>query len=270
MIQPQQPAQETIGIKDRDRRQGPPIEQALLIKEPRPVQEHPDILQTTIPDVVVHPREGQILPSIPPIGPIQAATIIAIVGNIANFEKASEPKAYFGWAPKRPQTGVSFDRTKPSKRGVRPMKQMLFLMVGRAFTLECEWARIYQRLLPRLAIYDERTKDYRGKLSVIGRIAGQMATMIFALLKTDDKTLSQVPSCQEPPPPMLYDPAIHRKHQEGHYLLTGQMVRQQRDFPKPCWNCGDGFRRRLDIHGRLSENPYGASFSRDVLLLFPL
>ncbi len=97
------------------------------------------------------------------------------------------------------------------------MKQMLFLMAARATILECEWARIYQRLLPRLATYDERTKDYRGKLRVIGRIAGQMASMIFALLKTDYETLSQLPSGQEPPPPMLYDPAIHRKHQEGHY-----------------------------------------------------
>lgn len=173
-----------------DRQQGLLIEQGLLIKELRVVQEHLEILQTTISDVVTNSREGQILLSIPPIGPIQAATIIATVGNIATFEKASELKSYFGWAPKRAQTGVSFDRTKLSKRGVRPMKQMLFLMVGRAITLECEWARIYQRLLLRLATYDERTKDYRGKLRVIGRIAGQMATMIFALLKTDYETLA--------------------------------------------------------------------------------
>src|SRR5437879_2675044 len=68
------------------------------------------------------------------------------------------------------------------------------------------------------AIYDERTKDYRGKLRVIGRIAGQMASMIITLLKTDYETLSQGPPNQEPPP-MLYDPATHRKHQEGHYRL---------------------------------------------------
>jgi hypothetical protein len=97
------------------------------------------------------------------------------------------------------------------------MKQMLFLMALRATTLEGEWAHIYQRLLPRLAIYDERTKDYRGKLKVIGRIAGQMASMIFALLKTDQELLSQVPVGQEPPSPMLYERAVHRRHQEGLY-----------------------------------------------------
>ncbi|MBO0791624.1 MAG: hypothetical protein J2P36_11845 [Ktedonobacteraceae bacterium] len=51
---------------------------------------------------------------------------------------------------------------------------------------------------------------------MIGRIAGQIASMIFALLKTDQELLSQIPQGQEPPPPMLYDQATHRRHQEGH------------------------------------------------------
>jgi transposase len=234
LLKLQQLAAETIGVKDGDRQQGLLIEQALLIKELRIVQEHLEILHTAISDVVTNSREGQILLSIPPIGPIQAATIIATVGNIANFEKACELKSYFGWAPKRSQTGVSFDRTKLATRGARPMKQMLFLMAARATRLECEWARIYQRLLPRLAIYDERTKDYRGKLRVLGRIAGQMTTMIFALLKTDQELVSQVLPGQELPPPMLYDPAIHRKHQEGHYrsLKPGTLPRKIIQLPK--------------------------------------
>ena len=97
------------------------------------------------------------------------------------------------------------------------MKQMLYLMALRATTLDCEWARIYRRLLPRMATYDDRIKDYRGKKKVIGRIAGQMTSMIFALLKTDQETLSRVPSGENPPPPMLYDPEVHRRHQEGSY-----------------------------------------------------
>lgn len=97
------------------------------------------------------------------------------------------------------------------------MKQMLYLTAARSITFECEWARIYQRLLPRMGIYDERTKDYRGKKRIFGRIAGQMASMIFALLKTDQETVSQVPPGEAPPPPMLYDAQTHRKHQEGHY-----------------------------------------------------
>lgn len=235
VIQLQELARETIGTRDVDRQRSLTIEQKQLIRELRIMLEHLEQLHEEITSIVAASREGQILLSIPPTGPIQAATIIATVGNIGNFERAGELKSYFGWAPRRDQTGVSFDRTKLSRRGTRPMKQMLFLMAVRATTLDCEWARLYQRLLPRLATYDERTKDYRGKLRVIGRIAGQMASMIFALLKTDQEMLSQVLPDQEPPPPMLYDPAIHRKHQEGHYrsLKPGTQPRMIIQLPRP-------------------------------------
>ncbi len=159
LLQLQRLAGATIGIKDVDRQRGLVLEQGLLIKELRLIQEHLALLQTTMTDIVTNCREGQILLSIPAIGPIQAATIIATIGNIANFEQASELTSYFGRAPKRDQSGSSFDRTALSKRGVRPMKQTLFLMAMRAVTLDGEWANMYQRLLPRLAVADERTKD---------------------------------------------------------------------------------------------------------------
>src|SRR5258708_19423096 len=110
------------------------------------------------------------------------------------------------------------DRTNLSQRGVRPMKQMLFLMASRATTLDCEWARIYQRLLPRLCTYDERTRDYRGKKKALGRIAGQMASMMYALLNTDQETLSQVSPGEIPPPPMLYPPQTPQTHPQGSHL----------------------------------------------------
>lgn len=210
------------------------LEQGLLIRELRLIQEHLETLHTTITDIVQNCREGQILLSIPPIGSVQAATIIATIGNITNFTKACELKSYFGWAPRKKQTGISMDRTNLSQRGVRPMKQMLFLMASRATTLDCEWARIYQRLLPRLCTYDERTRDYRGKKKVLGRIAGQMASMIYALLKTDQETLSQVSPGEAPPPPMLYDRETHRKHQEGSYrsLKPGTQPRKILQIPR--------------------------------------
>ncbi len=217
LLELQRLADKTIGVTDLDRQRGLVLEQGLLIKELRLIQQHLEELQTTITDIVQNCREGQILLSIPPIGPVQAATIIAAVGNIANFGKACELKSYFGWAPRKKQTGVTMDRSNLSTRGVRPVKQMLFLVAARAVTLDCEWARIYQRLLPRLCTYDERTRQYRGKKKVLGRIAGQIASMIYALLKTDQETLSQVPAGEAPPPPMLYDRETHRKHQQGSY-----------------------------------------------------
>jgi Transposase IS116/IS110/IS902 family len=234
LLRLQQLARQTIGITNMDRLRGLKVEQELLIKELRLVQEHLERLDMEIADIMKSCREGQILLSIPAIGEGAAATIIATIGNIANFEKASELKCYFGWAPRQDQTGVSFDRTRLATRGVRPMKQMLYLAAARSVTFECEWARIYQRLLPRMGTYDERTKDYRGKKRIFGRIAGQMTSMIYALLKTDQETLSQVSPGEAPPPPMLYDPEVHRKHQEGHYrsLKPGTQPRKILQLPK--------------------------------------
>ena len=234
LLRLQQLAQQSIGITNVDRLRGLKVEQELLIRELRLIQEHMERLDTEIADIVRNCREGQILLSMPPIGVVQAATIIATLGNIANFEKASELKCYFGWAPRRDQTGVSFDRTKLTRRGVRPMKQMLYLMAARSTTFECEWARVYQHLLPRMATYDERTKNYRGKKRVLGRIAGQMTSMIYALLKTDQETVSKVPPGEAPPAPMLYDPEVHRKHREGHYrsLKPGTEPRKIIQLPK--------------------------------------
>lgn len=114
------------------------------------------------------------------------------------------------------------------------MTHMLYLMAARATILDCEWARIYQRLLPRMGMYDERIKDYRGKKKVLGRIAGQMASMIFALLKTDQETLNKVSPGQEAPAPLLYDVEVHRKHLEGQYhsLKPGTQPRKIIRLPK--------------------------------------
>src|SRR5262249_50834301 len=129
--------------------------------------------------VVAHAREGQILTSIPGIGPIHAAAIIAAVGNIRHLRTAAALKAYFGWAPKRAQSGVSLDRDALAQTGVRTIKQMFFLIVCNAIQQQdSAWRQRYERLLPRLGSYDERKQAYRGKTRVLVRIAGQMTPMV--------------------------------------------------------------------------------------------
>src|SRR5207248_2804035 len=141
--------------------------------------------------------------SIPPIGSIMAATIIAAIGHINNISKASELKSYFGWAPKRTQTGTSYDRTSLTRTGTRSMKQMMYLIVWKAIGTETEWAHIYQRLVPIKCSYDERTRSYKGKGKVIGRIAGQMICLIYARLKKDAEVLSKAQPGSTPPEPIL-------------------------------------------------------------------
>jgi hypothetical protein len=113
------------------------------------------------------------------------------------------------------------------------MKQMLFLCVAHAIQLDCEWAKLYERLVPKKCMYDERKRAYRGKLKVIGRIAGQMIEMVYALLKQDAEILSQIPQGQEPPPPILYDPEIHKRHRNGEYRPIKNVPRHRKVIRLP-------------------------------------
>jgi len=151
------------------------------------------------------------------IGPIQAAMIIAAIGTIANFERASELKSYFGWAPVVSQTGKTFDRASLTRAGTCTMKQVMFLVVANAVRRDTEWAKLYKRLVPLKSSYDKRTRTYKGIIKVFGRIAGQIIEMIYALLKQDYEVLSKVLPGEKPPEATLYDPAIHQSHWQGHY-----------------------------------------------------
>jgi hypothetical protein len=210
-------AGQSIGTKELPRQRGLVLEQSQLIRELRLLQDHIEQLEAEIRTSVEQAREGKILTSIPGIGTIQAAAILAAMGNVLNFEHASQLKAYFGWAPQEERSGTSVDRVQLTQGGSRQMKQMLFLCVASAIQLDCEWARLYERLVPKKCSYDERTQRYRGKVKVMGRIAGQMIEMIYALLKQDAEILSQLGPSEEPPDPILYDPEIHQRHRNGAY-----------------------------------------------------
>jgi hypothetical protein len=82
---------------------------------------------------------------------------------------------------------------------------------------ECEWAKLYKRLVQQHCRYNERKQDYEGKLVVMGRLAGQIIEMIYAFLKVDADLLKKYPPRGLVPEPMLYDPAIHQAHRQGHY-----------------------------------------------------
>ena len=217
LMELQRLAAQSIGTKDLTRQRGLVLEQTQLIKELKLLQEHIEQLETEIRTIVEQAREGQILRSMD-IGHIQAATIIAAIGSIENFSNAGQLKSYCGWAPVRDQTGTTFDRTHLTRGGTRMMRQIMFLIVVRVIQQpESEWGKLYERLVQARCPCDERTGERKGKIRVIGRVAGQMIETIYALLKTDAEVLAKVPPSKEPPPPTLYDPALHRRHREGYY-----------------------------------------------------
>jgi hypothetical protein len=101
------------------------------------------------------------------------------------------------------------------------MKQTMYLIVWRAIQWDAEWKEIYERLVSRKCRSDERTRRLIGREKVIGRLAGQMTSVIYALLKKDQELLSHLAPGAEPPEPQLYDPEIHRQHRMGQYQSLG-------------------------------------------------
>lgn len=224
--QVQQLAAHSIGTKDAARQHGLVLEKALLIQELRLLQNHLERLEGEIGQIVEQSREGQILTSIPPISPLYAAAIIATIGSIGNFEGAAHLKSYFGWAPTRAQTGVSFDRTRLTKGGSREMKKVMFLVAWKAIQTDTECAKLYKCLVPRLCSYDDRMQAYKGKGKVLGHSIGRLIVLIFALLKKDYEVLSQLSPGTEPPAPTLYDPQLHHRHRTGTIRHSQEKVRR--------------------------------------------
>jgi len=150
------------------------------------------------------------------------------MGSIANFACAADLKSYFGWAPKREQTGSTYDRTRLTQGGSREAKRAMYLSVWKAIQTDTEWAKLYKRLVPRLCAYDERTQSYKGRGRAIGHVAGRLITLIYALLRYDYEVLSHLTPGTEPPEPMLYDPEVHRQHRTGHYRPLKRRARANR------------------------------------------
>ena len=202
-------AKHTIGTKDTSRLIALSLEQKQLIKELQMLTEHIEELDAKITHAVSESREGKILTSIPVIGSMQAAMLIAGIGSIANFSSVAKLRAYAGWAPRQDQTGTSFDNMVLSKDGNRMLKHTLYLIALNSIKLDTPWRILYNRLVPLKCTYDERVGRYRGKMKVIGRVIGQMVTVIYTLLRRDYDAVLATPLGKEPAPPELYDVKRH-------------------------------------------------------------
>jgi transposase len=125
-------AADSIGVRSEDRVRGLVFEQAQLIEEVEVLSRHLERLEAELTLVVAVSREGQILTSIPGIGAIPAATSSASIGNIANFTRPTQLKAYVGWAPAMAQSGRTLDRSRLSPRGSPLMKRTMYLVAWKA------------------------------------------------------------------------------------------------------------------------------------------
>jgi len=140
------------------------------------------------------------------------------IGSIDNFPSAATLKAYFDWVPQIAQSGTTMNRAKLARGGTRTMKQMMLLIVAQTIRLKTnEYAALYERLVQAKCPYDERTGRYKRNLPVMGRVAGQMTELIYALLKRDTELVAAARPGQELPQPVLYDDELHHRHRHGEY-----------------------------------------------------
>ena len=59
--------------------------------------------------------------------------------NVVEFERPAQLKSYFGWVPKIAQSGSSLDWSRLTPRGVRQMRQTMYLIVWRAIQWDTDW-----------------------------------------------------------------------------------------------------------------------------------
>ena len=205
-------AAQTIGTKSEHRLASLVVEQEQLIAELTLLNKHVERLEERIAPIVEGSREGQILLSFPAVGMHQAALLIGSIGNIRNFDSIAKLRSYCGWSPQEEQTGITLDRSHLVQGGSPLLKTSIYMTTLQAIRMDTPWKVLYDRLVPRMCPYDERLGKYRGKMKVVGRVAGQMVGLIWRFLYEDAFILDNLAPGQEPPEPKLYDATIHLKH----------------------------------------------------------
>lgn len=210
LVRLQELAAHSIGTRDPDRRACLLLEQRLLICEVRPLCASIEELKSSIEAIVTATREGKILLSFIGIGAISAASLLAAIGSVANFERASRLRGFLGCAPKESQSGTSLNNSKlEKKRSNTDVRRLMFLVVSNAVRFDPTWEALYQRLVARMCYYDARRRKMVGKLRVTYRLAGQMINVIYCLLKRDYVLTSGWQRSDPLPDPELYSPEEH-------------------------------------------------------------
>jgi len=127
-------------------------------------QEIEDLLQQYFPD--------QILTTIPGIGKVTAAVILAEVGDVRRFPSKKKFVGYCGLYPRVRQSGKFEVRSHMTNKGNRMLKM--------AFLLASASARQYN---PQIATYYERLRRKgKSKKACGGAIARKLAEIVYTLL----------------------------------------------------------------------------------------
>lgn len=132
------------------------------------------ILQCTLHLQTDLAQTNQTLTSIPGIGPVLAATILAEIGTIQRFPSANQLVAFSGLALSETQSGQARPRRFLSRRGSMRLRSAFFQAALLTITLDPHLKAYYQR----------RTRTGLTKRQAILAVARKLVRISYALLKS--------------------------------------------------------------------------------------
>jgi transposase len=140
-------AQASIGAPDLGRQRRLILEQAQLIADLRFLRTHLEQLDAEIAPIVQHARAGQILLSMPRIGPSrrQRSWLLLAIWPYRQLpqRRRAQGLLWLGAAHRVLRSGVTLNQATLTRSGQRSLRKMLFLAVGNAFRMDwmdCEWS----------------------------------------------------------------------------------------------------------------------------------
>ena len=122
--------------------------------------------------------------SIPGVGIEIGPSLIAEIGNIENFENPSKLLAYAGLDPSISQSGTMYSNySSMSKRGSSYLRDALFL----AAFLICQNEETFRQY------YEKKKNEGKHHYVALTHVARKLTRVIFHLLNTNQKFVSQTP-----------------------------------------------------------------------------
>ena len=124
----------------------------------------------------------ELLQSIPGIGLLTAATIIAEIGDFRAFTKPKKLVAYFGIDPSVKQSGeFTGTHNKMSKRGSKFLRRVLYT----AALANIRTKRNGEATNPVLMDYYKKKSQSKAKKVALGAVMHKLVYIIFAVLRDD-------------------------------------------------------------------------------------
>lgn len=115
----------------------------------------------------------QLLTSIPGVGPVTAATILAELGDLRAFTRARALSAFAGLSPRQYQSGSSLrGRTRMSKKGNPRVRSILYMAALAAVRGDHPLGRYYHHLIAQ----------GKPKMSALGAVMRKLLVLMRALI----------------------------------------------------------------------------------------